>query len=325
MSIRSVISGSVRGVLIAAATGATAFGLLVVFHPFAATGAAQSQSISASASSDALKQRIDMARDALRQTETALDEATGRSLAVTSPSRVSDMTAQLAAAIDRRDLALRHAKAIRDALAAGADLSALAEIRDSVVVGQLLGRQIALDAQIAEQGARLKPNHPTMRALNAQRAALLAQIKSEATGIASALEVEANLDDVQIKLLQSRPSAGPVTASDAPADTTALETEAAAQRTELDNLMDAYFGLKPGAAAPATAATTTANLLSPLNLFVTAVAVIAALMFQIGLAQRARRRREALDLALFESDVDTEIVADPVPVSEPDAVLRRAS
>ncbi|MEO9231380.1 MAG: hypothetical protein ABI216_20855, partial [Devosia sp.] len=172
----------------------------------------------------------------------------------------------------------------------------------------------------------LKANHPTMRALNAQKAALVLQIKAEAASIASALETEARLDDTQIKLLQSQLGGSPVTASTPPVDAGALEAQATAQRAELDSLMDAYFGLRPGATTPATAAATTANLLSPLNLFVAGVAAIAALMFQIALTLRRRRQhREALDLALFESDLDLETVADPVPVSEPDLALRRAS
>ena len=117
-------------------------------------------------------------RGALRETEASLDaaKASGSTLSPDAASRAQH-EAQLAAATERRDLALRHAEAIRTSLDAGVTPSSLAEIRDSVVIGQLLTQQVALDATIATEGARLRGNHPTMRALTAQRTALVTQIR----------------------------------------------------------------------------------------------------------------------------------------------------
>lgn len=324
MSAGSVIGGTLRALVIAAATGAAAFGLLVVFQPFGkAPPPAAAVTVSGTPAATALQGRIEALRIALRDTEAALDTVKAGATAQPSPdaSLRAQYEAQIAAAIERRDLALRHAEAIRASLEAGVTPSSLAEIRDSVVIGQLLTQQVSLDTQIALEGARLRANHPTMRALNAQRTALVGQIRQEAASIAAALEAEAKIDDAQIKLLDAElpglPEAAPIVA-----DTGPLETKAAAQRAELDGLVDAYFNI------PATTVTTTtpvaapASPLSIANLAVVAVAALAAIMFQILLASRRRRRPASPtdDIAAWEQDRDPEIIVvdEPVP-------LRKAS
>lgn len=216
MSVTGFIGGFLRGTLIAAATGAAAFGLLVVFQPFGSAVTVDPAAITADGPGTALKSRIEAQRLALRDTETALSAADATVPSASAATRAQYET-QIAAATERRDLSLRHAEAIRRALQDGTALSSLAGIRDSVMVGQLLSQQAALDGKIALESARLKANHPTMRALNAQRVALTSQIEQQAASIATALETEAGLDDAQIALLEAqRPSAE---TSPAPADT----------------------------------------------------------------------------------------------------------
>jgi len=330
MSFRGAIVGSVRGVLIAIATGGAALGLLAVFHPFAPPPLTATLAIPpGSSAADVLQQKIGAARDTLRQTQQALDNVKGGSLAVSSGAPAAgEFDAQIAAAIERRDLAGRHAQAIRDALKSGTDLGSLAGIRDSVVIGQLLSRQTALDAQIAEQGARFKPNHPVMRALAAQKAALVDQVKAEAASIASALESEAKLDDAQIRLLQSQSSGAPASVAGDTNNAAALGARRDAAQTRLDQLLDAYFSLRPGSAATLGASSAGPdNLLSPLNLFVVAVAALVAMIGQIGFALRRRRlHREALDLALWTHDRDPEHAPEPAVAAHPrQSVLRKAS
>ena len=329
----SLIVGALRGLVIAAATAGAAFGLLVVFHPFSATPPMQVSVAADTSNADAVQARIEALRGSLRDTETAVATLKTQSLTVSPAPAGNGLTAQyeaqIAAATERRDLALRHATAIRDGLRAGLPVSSLAEIRDSVMVGQLLSQQSALDVEIAEQGARLKPTHPVMRALLAQRGALLTQIDAAAASIATALESEAKLDDAQIELLQSQlPASGPAqpdTTAGA-SDTAALETQAAAQRAELDALVDAYFNIKPATATASTAAPAS-NPLNLLNLIVVGVAGFAALLFQAMLAGRRRRARriEAEELAAWRADHDVETVAEPVIVKPAAPSLRRAS
>lgn len=323
MSVTSVIGGTVRALFIAAAAGAAAFGLLVAFQPFDRAAPPQpAVTVTGTPGASALQARIEALRVALRDTETALAVASSASETVSPDAATrAQYEAQIAAAVERRDLARRHAEAIRTNLDAGVTPSSLAEIRDSVVIGQLLAQQAALDAQIALEGARLRQNHPTMRALNAQRTALVTQIRQEAASIAAALESEAKIDDAQIKLLEEQLP----TLAQAPAraDPSALATTVAAQRAELDSLVDAYFNIPPAAVTTTAPIAEPANPLGVANIAVVAVAAIAALLFQIVLALRRRRRiaaDEPKDLAAWEEDRDPEIIT----VAEPEP-LRKAS
>jgi len=316
MSFSSSVSAATRAVLIAAATGAAAFGLLVVLHPF--VGPTLAPPAIGTPASDAIEQQIETTRDALRRTEAAV-AALSTSQSSTLPNPSAQLDAQIAATTERRNLAQRHAEAIRVALKAHTDLNTLAEIRDSTVIGQFLARLSTLEATIAEQRTHFKPNHPIMRALTAQRAALLVQINNEAANIATSLETEAKLDDAQVKQLQTQRSAIPVTTDTGLADLTSLQAQAAAQRAALDALMDSYFGLPHTTPAPRIDPILSA--LSPLNLFVAAIAALAALAAQIGFALRRRRLRLENDLTRWRHDRDLENAPEPVVAT----VLRHAS
>lgn len=307
MSVFAFTAGAIRGLVIAAVTAGAALGALVVFDPFGQPPV-PAANVTATASV-ALQRRIETLRLDLRETERMLDDAR----TVSAPDSASPQAGlrsqyegQIAAATERRDLALRHADAIRQSLEAGVTPSSQAAIRDSVVIGQLLGQQAALDAQIAVESARLRPTHPTMRALNAQRSSLLVQIRQEAANIASALEAEAGIDAAQIELLNAQLPTLPADAP-APADVAALELRALSQRAELDGLVDAYFNIPPAVASPVAAPSR--DLLSLPNLIVMGVAALAAIFFQLFLA--ARRRRAAIaaaDLAAWQEDDDVETV-----------------
>jgi hypothetical protein len=319
MSVASFIGGSIRAILIAAAAGAAAFGALVVFQPFGKLPASlPAVTVSGTPEADVLQARIEAARVALRETEAALDNVNRAPTSeISSGGNLrAQYEAQIAAAMERRDLALRHAAAIRQSLDAGVTPSSLAEIRDSVVIGQLLTQQAALDGRIAIEAARFRSNHPTMLALNAQRNALVTQIRREAAAIATALESEAKIDDAQIKLLEEQlPTEIPAPV----VDTAPLEARATALRAELDGLVDAYFNIPPAAASAQQPAQP--DLLSPLNLLVAGVAAAATILFQILLAVRRRKAEPtAEDIAAWEADSDPETVVDEEPVP-----LRKAS
>jgi hypothetical protein len=309
MSVLGAIGGAIRGLLIAAATAGAAFGALVIFEPFGKAPAPAPAATSTAPASLALQARIEEMRLSLRETEDAIESARTELLTVdVSPD--ADLRAQyeakIAAATERRDLALRHADAIRKSLDAGVTPSSLAAIRDSVVVGQLLGQQAALDAQIAVESARLRANHPTMLALNAQRNALVTQVRQEAANIASALESEARIDDAQIELLESQLPSMVAEPASAP-DIAGLEIRAATQRAELDSMVDAYFNIPP-AATSETPTVASSNPPSVANLAVIGIAALAALVFQILLAARRRRAaRAAADMAAWRTDEDSEI------------------
>ena len=330
MTLLRALAGFVRAVLIAAATAAAAFGLLAIFQPFAASDPRPAAIVDTS-QADAMQARIEAMRLALRDAETALGDARRQALVVT-PAPGDELRGQydtqILAATERRDLALRHAEAIRDALQANGPLTALAAIRDSAIVGQMLSQQASLDGQIATEGARLRANHPTMRALTAQRDAVVTQIRTEAANIAAALEAEARIDDAQIALLRTRQAAEmPSPSAEVPApapDVAALEAAVAAQRAELDGLVDAYFNIPPAPLRTAEADPLAGAMSAP-NLAVVGTAGAAALLFQLLFRRRRTPSRPADDMAEWRADADTDLAEDPADVAEAARPMRAAS
>ena len=284
----------------ALAAAAATLGLLAVFHPFAGPVPAFARS-----DAPALHAQIDAAIAALTTRQETHDNVSIAVPSAATPDSDAELQAQISAAIERRDLATRQADAILASLKAGGDLASLAGIRDSVVIGQLLTQQVALDAQIAEQGARLKPSHPVMRGLLAQKRALAEQISTQARAIAQALGAEAASDDALIQALQARLGKALAIVPTQPPAASLLSTETNTQRAELDRLVDAYTN-QPTASQPQSA-----DLLAPLNLLVAAVAFIVAIVFQIALIAR-QSRVAALDAVRWREDRDPELPKEPL-------------
>lgn len=319
--IRSALSTLLRGLLVAALAGIAAFGVLVVFQPFAPRQAPAP--VVETAARETLRQEIESLRAGLRATELSLENVNP----APAPSSPADgelrarLDAQIVTADERRDLALRHAAAIRDGLAAGVDISSLAGMRDSAIVGQLLAQRTALDITIAEQGARLRAAHPAMLALQAQRSALSRQIEAEAASIAAALDSEAQQDAAQIALLREQMPPAASSAPTAPTpDASGLSARRAEQQAQLEALMDAYFGVVPAATQ---AAQNSANPFGAANLLVILIAASATMLFHLALAWRRGRRRHA-DIAQWETDQDPAAPDAPFEhAAEPE--LRQAS
>ncbi|MEO6013995.1 MAG: hypothetical protein ABIQ30_10485 [Devosia sp.] len=313
MSWVSAFTKFVRGIFIVLATSAAAFGALVVFHPLDQIAPQKITIASNGVEAKALEGRIEALRLAVRAAEISQMPVDAQIVtgSVDTASR-AQFEAQIAAASERRDLALRHAKTIRDALGAGIPVSSFAEIRDSVVIGQLLSQQGALNAQVSIEGARLRPNHPTMRALTAQSTSLSAQIRQEAASIASALEAEARLDDAQVTLLQSQlpAEAMPPVARVASAPDAAL----AAQRAELDDLVDKYFNIPP-ATAPIATTSSSHEIFSAINIGLVVVAALAAIGLQLGLAVRRRKKAQTANIKAWRDDSDREVKTATTPAA----------
>lgn len=307
MSLASTFSSLARGALISLATAAVAFGAVAVFHPFEPAAAPSLAAPSKGAEAKALEGRIEALRMALRAAE-ANSAAPAAIPTADSASRVQ-FEAQIAAAAERRDLATRHAKSIRDALATGLAISSFAKIRDSVVIGQMLSQQAALDAQIAIEGTRLRANHPTMRALLAQSASLATQIRQEATNIAAALESEAQLDDKQVSLLQSQmPAQSAAIVEPGPPISGAT---LAAQRAELDQLVDTYFNIPPAATVTPNASR---DPVTSVTLGAAILAGLAAAVMQIALAARRRRRAQDANIKAWREDHDPDLGPAPTAI-----------
>lgn len=319
-----------------------AYGLLSVIRPNTVAPTITLHSVvtqpaPATTTAVSLRPRIDSLRTSLAETEAQIDRMQIETLTASTPmpepsSQDTAPSLAVQAATERHDLAARQAKAIRDALASNRPVTALAGVRESAAVGQLLGALGAVNDEIAKQSALLRPTHPTMLALLARRTALNEQIDAAAADVATALESDARAEAATIADLSATPPATaagtpapPASNPTAAADLHRLQITAASQRAELDALLSTDTPLPIPAQAPTVTTTalplTSAAPQSPLtNLWIAAGAGVVALLAQMLMT---RRRKVVVpveaDLEAWREDERAD------PTTAPEAQLRHAS
>ncbi|SDG70508.1 GumC family protein [Pelagibacterium luteolum] len=154
--------------------------------------------------------------------------------------QLSNFTAQMSAAAERRSTAQSRAQLIRALLESGQSVIGVSDVQSSSV-GQQLSQEVArLQGERAQQAATLLPNHPTIRALDAQIAEIDTQISAEGRRIAAALEAQAQIEadlqtSLQAELDRLKVTAGTDTIEGV--TLAELEREATAQR----ELLNAYL------------------------------------------------------------------------------------
>src|SRR5690606_20563798 len=95
---------------------------------------------------------------------------------------------------ERKNAALSRANLIRGLLEAGQPISGIEDVRASVVIQQLSQTLANLQGELAQRSSTLLPNHPTIKALQAQVAEIQEQIALEGRRVAAALEAEARIE-----------------------------------------------------------------------------------------------------------------------------------
>src|SRR5690606_35237818 len=110
--------------------------------------------------------------------------------------QLTDLNAELTRVRGVRAEAEAKATQIRAALDAGTALNA-SEVINSPLIQRLVEQQVALRTQMADLNATLLPQHPRMRALNAQIADLDRQIANEAQKVLQAAESDARLAEAR--------------------------------------------------------------------------------------------------------------------------------
>ena len=204
------------------------------------------------------------------------------------------MSTQIAEAQERRNSVEARAKVIRDLIAAGEPLDGVADVQRSGVVQGLLQTKAGLSAELAEKSITLLANHPTIKALRAQIAALESQIATEGAKVAASLDAEAKVEADLEQRLRGELERAKLTAGDAAQSgvtLVGLEREAQAQRDLLDSYLARYADgvSRGGSTAPAdvrlvSEAIPAAEPASP-NVPLTLAAVgLAALVLQVGAA-----------------------------------------
>jgi len=194
-----------------------------------------------------LREEIDRLRVSVQEAESAVanfrvenDLFTGQNNTSLLDQELSNISAQITAAQERKNAAESRATLIRGLIERNQPIEGVADVRDSVVIQRLSEEKARLQGERAQRSATMLANHPSIRALNAQIAELNNQISLEGTRVAAALEAEAQIEadlaaSLQADLARAKSSASLATRETVTLDS--LEREAKAQR----DLLEAYL------------------------------------------------------------------------------------
>ena len=194
-----------------------------------------------------LRAEIDRLRVSVQEAESAVanfrvdnDLFVGQNNTSLLDQELSNISAQITAAQERKNAATSRAVLIRGLIQRGQPIEGVADVRDSVVIQRLSEEKARLQGERAQRSATMLSNHPSIRALNAQIAELDNQIRLEGARVADALEAEAQIESdlaasLEADLARAKSSASLATRETVTLD--GLEREAKAQR----DLLEAYL------------------------------------------------------------------------------------
>ncbi|MBX3597222.1 MAG: exopolysaccharide transport family protein [Rhizobiaceae bacterium] len=162
---------------------------------------------------------------------------------VLATQQLSELSSELSRVKASRAIAEANVESVRRALDGGATLDTLPDIVSSPLIQSLRDRLAQTRAQIADVSITLLPNHPRVRALNAQLDNLERQIRAEANNVLKGLNATVETErarEQQIVADLNRLKAESGRAGEQEVDLRALEREAAAQRDLLQSYMTRY-------------------------------------------------------------------------------------
>src|SRR5690606_36336191 len=102
--------------------------------------------------------------------------------------QLSTIATQITSAQERKNSAQSRASLIRGLLQSGQPIDGVADVRNSLFIQNLVQSKAALQSELAQRSSTLLGNHPTIKALRAQIAAIDTQIAAEGRKVADALE-----------------------------------------------------------------------------------------------------------------------------------------
>lgn len=157
--------------------------------------------------------------------------------------QLSAIAAQVTSAQERKNSAQTRARLIRGMLDAGQPIDGIADVRESLVIQNLIQSKATLQGEFAQRSSTLLSNHPTIKALRAQIAAVETQIAAEGRKVADALESEAEVEASLEQSLNDDLARLKLSISTATRDTVTLDglqREAKAQRDLLESYLARY-------------------------------------------------------------------------------------
>lgn len=157
--------------------------------------------------------------------------------------QLSNIATQITSAQERKNSARSRASLIRGLLRSGQPIDGVADVRNSLFIQNLVQSKATLQGELAQRSSTLLGNHPTIKALRAQIAAIDAQIAAEGRKVADALEAEAQVEANLEQSLNDDMARLKLSVSTANRDTVtlgSLEREAKAQRDLLESYLARY-------------------------------------------------------------------------------------
>ncbi len=156
--------------------------------------------------------------------------------------QLAEVNSQIASARAQQTDAQTRSRLLRDFLRSGRPIEA-GDIVNSEIIRRLNEQRAAVTAQLAEQSSTLGPRHPRIAELQAQRANLDAQLRSEAEKLVRVLENDSRLAGARVEALQQNLDQVKRQASEASEQEVqlrVLEREAKSLRDQLEALLARY-------------------------------------------------------------------------------------
>jgi succinoglycan biosynthesis transport protein ExoP len=191
---------------------------------------------------DGMRQRVAEAEAKVEEFRARTNQLVGTNNTTLSNQTLGESNRDLVAARSQKAELESKAKFIRDLLKRGGPLES-AVVNDSELIRRLNEQRVTFSAQLAEQQSTLLDNHPRIKELKAQIAALDRQIRDEAQRLARSLETDARIAGARVEQLQSgldqlKQQAASTSGEDV--QLRALEREAKAQRDLLESYLARY-------------------------------------------------------------------------------------
>lgn len=169
--------------------------------------------------------------------------------------QLSTIASQITSAQERKNAAESRANLIRGLIRNGQPIDGVADVRDSLIIQNLVQSKATLQGELAQRSSTLLSNHPTIKALRAQIAAIDQEIAAEGRKVADALDSQARVEAALEQTLNQDLARLKTSVSQATRDSVelaSLEREAKAQR----DLLESYLARYSDAAARTDASST---------------------------------------------------------------------
>jgi exopolysaccharide transport family protein len=190
-----------------------------------------------------LRQRVRQAEARVAGYRAQSDLLVGQNSTVLATQQLSEMSSELTRVRAARSAAQAKGEAIRSGLASGARIEAIPDVLNHPLVQRLRERQVQVEADLADLSTSLLPNHPRIRALNAQLAETDQQLRTEMQKVLRSVENEATQAGAREQQLVADLNglkAESARAGEEEVELRALEREAAAQRALLESYLTRY-------------------------------------------------------------------------------------